>query len=62
MLSSDYDFESHKELVPMQAGDAPVTYADTSSLEADYEFKPQTSLREGLRSFMEWYRAFYMNN
>lgn len=62
VLPSDYDFESHKDLVPMQAGDVPVTYADTSSLEADFGFKPHTSLREGLRSFAEWYRVFYMNN
>ena len=55
VLPQDYDFEAHKELVPMQAGDVPVTYADTSALEADFGFKPSTSLREGLRKFAEWY-------
>mgnify|MGYP003305434217 CR=1 FL=1 len=55
VLPQDYDFESHKELVPMQAGDVPVTYADTSALEADFGFKPSTNLREGLRRFAEWY-------
>jgi nucleoside-diphosphate-sugar epimerase len=55
VLPQDYDFESHKELVPMQAGDVPVTYADTSALEADFDFKPSTNLREGLRRFAEWY-------
>ncbi len=60
VLPSDYDFESHKELVPMQAGDVPVTYADTTPLEHDYGFKPSTSLREGLRKFAEWYKDFYM--
>lgn len=59
VLPQDYDFESHKELVPMQAGDVPVTYADTSALEADFGFKPSTSLREGLRRFAEWYKMFY---
>lgn len=59
VLPPDYDFESHKELVPMQAGDVPVTYADTSALEADFGFKPSTSLREGLRKFAEWYQEFY---
>ena len=59
VLPQDYDFESHKELVPMQAGDVPVTYADTSALEADFGFKPSTSLREGLRKFAEWYKMFY---
>ena len=59
VLPSDYDFESHKELVPMQPGDVPVTYADTSALEKDYGFKPSTSLREGLRKFAEWYKEFY---
>ena len=58
VLPSDYDFESHKELVPMQPGDVPVTYADTSALEADFGFKPHTSLREGLRKFAEWYVAY----
>ena len=61
VLPSDYDFESHKELVPMQAGDVPVTYADTSSLEADFGFKPHTSLREGLRHFADWYSKFYID-
>ena len=55
VLPQDYDFESHKELVPMQPGDVPVTYADTSALEADFGFKPSTTLREGLRKFAEWY-------
>ena len=59
VLPSDYDFEAHKELVPMQAGDVPVTYADTSALEADFGFKPHTSLREGLRKFAVWYKEFY---
>ena len=60
VLPEDYDFEAHKELVPMQPGDVPVTYADTSALEQDYGYKPSTSLREGLRRFAEWYAAFYM--
>lgn len=60
VLPEDYDFESHKELVPMQPGDVPVTYADTSALERDYGYKPSTSLREGLRKFAEWYKEFYM--
>lgn len=60
VLPEDYYFESHKELVPMQPGDVPVTYADTSALEADFGFKPSTSLRDGLRRFAEWYKAFYM--
>ena len=55
VLPEDYNFEAHKELVPMQAGDVPITYADTSALEADFGFKPSTSLREGLRKFAEWY-------
>lgn len=59
VLPEDYDFESHKKLVPMQPGDVPVTYADTSALEADFGFKPSTSLREGLRRFAEWYKTFY---
>lgn len=61
VLPADYDFESHKKLVPMQPGDVPVTYADTSMLEKDFGFKPNTSLREGLRKFSEWYKKFYMN-
>ncbi len=59
VLPEDYDFEAHKKLVPMQAGDVPVTYADTSALERDFGFKPSTSLREGLRKFAEWYKEFY---
>ncbi len=59
VLPFDYDFESHKELVPMQPGDVPVTYADTTPLERDFRFKPNTSLRTGLRAFSEWYKAFY---
>ena len=59
VLPADYDFEAHKKLVPMQAGDVPVTYADTSALEADLGFKPATPLREGLRRFAEWYKTFY---
>ena len=59
VLPSDYDFESHKELVPMQPGDVPVTYADTTPLERDYGFKPNTSLREGLRKFATWYNEYY---
>ena len=59
VLSTDYDFDAHKELVPMQPGDVPVTYADTSALEQDFGFKPQTSLREGLRRFAVWYKEFY---
>ena len=60
VLPEDYDFEAHKELVPMQPGDVPVTYADTSALERDFGFKPSTSLRDGLRVFAEWYAEFYM--
>ncbi len=59
VLPADYDLEAHKELVPMQPGDVPVTYADTSALERDFGFKPSTSLRDGLRAFAEWYAAFY---
>lgn len=59
VLPEDYDFETHKELVPMQPGDVPVTYADTSALERDFGYKPSTSLREGLRRFAEWYVEFY---
>ena len=59
VLPEDYDFEAHKVLVPMQPGDVPVTYADTSALERDFGFKPSTSLREGLRKFAEWYKVFY---
>ncbi len=59
VLPSDYDFESHKELVPMQPGDVPVTFADTSALERDFGFKPSTSLRDGLRAFAQWYKEYY---
>lgn len=59
VLPADYDFEAHKELVPMQPGDVPVTYADTSALEHDFGFKPSTDLRTGLRRFAEWYKEFY---
>ncbi len=60
VLPEDYDFEAHKRLVPMQPGDVPVTYADTSALERDYGYKPSTSLRDGLRAFAEWYYDFYI--
>ena len=60
VLPKEYDFESHKELVPMQPGDVPVTYADTTPLERDFGFKPSTTLREGLRKFAEWYKEFYV--
>lgn len=60
VLKEDYDFEAHKELVPMQPGDVPITYADTTPLEKDYGFKPNTPLRDGLRKFAEWYKEFYM--
>lgn len=60
VLPEDYDFEAHKELVPMQPGDVPVTFADTKPLEENFGFKPNTSLREGLRKFAEWYKEFYM--
>lgn len=59
VLPADYDFEAHKELVPMQPGDVPTTFADTTALERDFGFKPSTSLRDGLRAFAEWYREFY---
>ena len=59
VLPDDYDFESHKELVPMQPGDVPITYADTTPLEEDFGFKPNTPLRDGLREFVEWYKGFY---
>ena len=62
VLPSDYDFESHKELVPMQPGDVPITYADTTPLEQDFGFKPSTPLREGLRKFAEWYNSFNSQN
>lgn len=60
VLPADYDFEAHKELVPMQPGDVPVTFADTEPLERDFGFKPHTPLREGLRKFAKWYKEFYM--
>ena len=60
VLPEDYDFEAHKELVPMQPGDVPITYADTTVLERDFGFKPSTSLRDGLRKFAEWYKEFYI--
>ena len=59
VLPADYDFDAHKELVPMQPGDVPVTYADVTALERDFGFKPSTSLREGLRRFAQWYKEFY---
>lgn len=61
VLPSNYDFEAHKELVPMQPGDVPVTYADTSALERDFGFRPNTSLRNGLQEFAKWYKNFYLN-
>ena len=60
VLPSDYDFETHKELVPMQPGDVPVTYADTAPLERDFGFKPSTPLRDGLKAFAKWYKEFYI--
>ena len=62
VLSPDYDFEAHKELVPMQLGDVPVTFADTTPLEQDFGFKPSTPLRDGLRAFAEWYAKYYSTN
>ena len=59
VLPADYDFEARMELVPMQPGDVPVTYADTSALERDFGFKPSTSLRDGLRAFARWYKEYY---
>lgn len=59
VLPADYDFEAHKELVPMQAGDVPITYADTTPLEQDFDFRPSTPLRMGLRKFVEWYKEYY---
>ena len=61
VLPKNYDFEAHKELVPMQAGDVPITFADTTPLERDFGFKPSTALRDGLRKFAEWYKKFYMD-
>ena len=60
ILPEDYDFESHKQLIPMQAGDVPITYADTTALERDFNFKPHTPLRDGIRKFTEWYKVFYL--
>ena len=60
VLPTDYDFEAHKELVPMQPGDVPVIYADTTPLETDFGFKPSTSLRDGLRKFAEWYMNYFV--
>jgi len=59
ILPENYDFDAHKKLLPMQPGDVPVTYADTSALEQDFGFKPSTPLRQGLRKFAEWYKDFY---
>ena len=60
VLLENYDYEKYKEFVPMQPGDVEVTYADTSALEKDFGFKPNTTLQEGLRNFSEWYKTFYM--
>lgn len=60
VLPEDYDFESHKQLIPMQAGDVPITYADTTALERDFNFRPHTPLRDGIRKFTEWYKVFYL--
>ena len=60
VLPKDYDFEAHKKLVPMQPGDVEITYADVSALEKDFGFKPQTSLRDGLRNFAKWYKEYYL--
>ena len=60
VLPEDYDFDAHKELVPMQPGDVPVTYADSEALERDYGFRPQIGIRDGLRKFAEWYKEFYL--
>ena len=59
ILPDDYDFDAHKKLVPMQPGDVPVTYADSEALERDYGFVPRIGIREGLRTFAEWYRKYY---
>ena len=59
VLPADYDFEAHKKLVPMQPGDVPTTYADSSALERDFGFTPRITLREGLRKFAEWYKEYY---
>ena len=60
VLPADYDFEAHKQLVPMQPGDVPVTYADSTALERDFGFVPKITLREGLRKFAEWYASYYV--
>ena len=60
VLPENYDFDAHKELVPMQPGDVPVTYADSEALERDYGFRPQIGIRDGLRKFAEWYKEFYL--
>ena len=62
VLPKNYDFDAHKELVPMQPGDVPITYADTTPLERDFGYKPSTSLRDGLRAFAEWYKQYKSNN
>ena len=62
VLPPDYDFEAHRKLVPMQPGDVPVTYADSAALEADYGFRPSIGIRQGLRAFAQWYRAYYMDS
>ena len=62
VLPKEYDFESHRELVAMQPGDVPITYADSSALEADFDFKPKIGIREGLRAFAEWYSEYYMKD
>ena len=59
ILPTDYDFEAHKEFVPMQPGDVPVTYADTEALQEDFDYCPKTDLRTGLRNFAQWYQEFY---
>ena len=60
MLPEDYDFEGHRELVPMQPGEVPITYADSTALEADYGFKPTINIRTGLRAFAEWYKEYFV--
>ncbi len=62
VLPADYEFEAHKRLVPMQPGDVPVTYADTSALARDFDYRPSTDLRTGLRQFAQWYAQFYKHN
>ena len=59
VLPEDYNFEAHRELVGMQPGDVPVTYADSTALEQDYGFRPKIGIREGLRAFAEWYKEYY---